>query len=191
MAGRVLVGVAVAVAVGLTMSGCTKSPTPHPASSPTAAAPRPATVGPTSEVLQAAPAHAADVSRLQVHTVPQDKRSALVRELMTLSVPIYVQPLATAGTFGTGAALTVAGRVTSPTSAAPRTALIVLRGPGYEGHHQVSVGTGGIVSATLTLPRLTTGDWVVAIEDLSQVHLTSEGVETGYAVIDLADFPVA
>ncbi len=158
MAGRVLVGVAVAVAVGLTMSGCTKSPTPHPASSPTAAAPRPATVGPTSEVLQAAPAHAADVSRLQVHTVPQDKRSALVRELMTLSVPIYVQPLATAGTFGTGAALTVAG---------------------------------GIVSATLTLPRLTTGDWVVAIEDLSQVHLTSEGVETGYAVIDLADFPVA
>jgi len=54
----------------------------------------------------------------------------------------------------------------------------------------VSVARGGIVSATITLPHLAKGDWVVAIEDLSQVHLDSEGVETGYAVVDLADFPV-
>jgi hypothetical protein len=191
MARGAFVGVTAVAAVALIMSGCTNGPAPRPASSSAAAASRPVMVGPTSQILQASPPRAADVGRLQVHTVPQDKRSALVRELMTLSVPTYVQPLATAGTFRSGAALTVAGRVTSPTSVAPRTALLVLRGPGYEGHHQVSVATGGIVSATLTLPRLTTGDWVVAIEDLSHVQLNSEGVGTGYAVADLADFPVS
>lgn len=188
MAGRPLAGAAVTVAVAVIISGCTGSPAPQP--SPSTASPRPATVGPTSGVLAAVPAQASDVSRLQIHTVPQDKRTALVRELMTLAVPVYVQPLATWGTFGSGAALTVAGRVTSPPAAASRTALLVLRGPGYEGHHQVSVARGGIVSATITLPHLAKGDWVVAIEDLSQVHLDSEGVETGYAVVDLADFPV-
>jgi len=54
-------------------------------------------------VLAAVPAQASDVSRLQIHTVPQDKRTALVRELMTLAVPVYVQLLATGGTFGSGA----------------------------------------------------------------------------------------
>ena len=188
MTGRPLVRAAVTATVAVIISGCTGNSAPQPSPSP--ASPRPATVGPTSGVLPAVPAQASGVSRLQVHTVPQGKRTALVRELMTLSVPVYVQPLATSGTFGSSAVLTVAGRVTSPPAAATKTALLVLRGPGYEGHHQVSVAADGIVSATITLPHLAKGDWVVAIEDLSQVHLDSEGVEAGYAVVDLADFPV-
>jgi hypothetical protein len=83
----------------------------------------------------------------------------------------------------------IAGQV-SPLTASSRTALIRLRGPGYDGRHQAAVDQAGFVAATLTLPQLSPGRWYVAIEDLSQVSPSPEGQETGHALLDLAIYDV-
>ena len=176
-------------AVCLTLAACTGQPKPPPGAS-RGPSPSPVQFGaPRASVVAATTADPGVLAKMTVTPPPRTEVPAAVHDLLAVDVTTRVSALATYGSFTSGGRFSIAGRV-SPLTGASRTALIRLRGPGYDGRHQAAVDQAGFVAATLTLPKLPPGRWYVAIEDLSRIHPGPDGLETGYALLDLAIYDV-
>ena len=173
----------------LALAACTGNPQPAPSPS-RSSPPTPVTVGaPKGTVVSATTADPGVLAKMTVKPAPSGEVADAVHELLAVDVTTQVHALATDGSFASGSQFSIAGQV-SPLTTASRTALIRLRGPGYDGRHQAAVDQAGFVAATLTLPKLAPGRWYVAIEDLSQVSPGPDGQETGHALLDLAIYDV-
>jgi len=128
-------------------------------------------------------------AQMSVVPLPQSEVTDVVHELLPIEESTKVEPLATAGSFRSSATFSIAGQMSKP-GGPPRTSLIRVLGPDFNGRHQAAVASDGIVAATLTLPQIPPGRWAVAVEDLSQVHSDASRVESGFAVVALAIFDV-
>jgi hypothetical protein len=96
--------------------------------------------------------------------------------------------LLVSATPASGAQLTAGQVAPAPT---PRTALIRVDGPDYDGRRPVYLSPKGIAAAVIRLAMLETGEWSIAIADLSGVHPSpTGGASTGQAVLDVGIFQI-
>lgn len=145
--------------------------------------------GASPSVIAATIADSSALAQMSVVPLPQSEVTDVVHELLPIEESTKVEPLATAGSFRSSATFSIAGQMSKP-GGPPRTSLIRVLGPDFNGRHQAAVASDGIVAATLTLPQIPPGRWAVAVEDLSQVHSDASRVESGFAVVALAIFDV-
>ena len=195
---RVLRCLGILAVICASLAACTAHQPAHPPPSPVASTdsprvhftPIPVRIGAArASVIPATATGSSVLAKLTLTPLPASGVRDAVHNLLPVEVTTKVRELATYGSFVSHAHFTIAGHV-SAVAGSPRTALIRVVGPNYNGRRQAAIGPGGIVAATLTLPALAPGRWTVAIEDLSHIHPAAGGLESGYAILDLAIYDV-
>ena len=137
---------------------------------------------------------AVPIRRLSPHALhrggfPRGSVATLARDVLDIPVAAEVRPLAVTSTqLRAGRTVSVvATRLSGPHQ---RYVLLILQGPGYRATRLLRVSNHA-AGATITLPRtLSSGTWILAIEDLSKVRTGSASKLGGYASLGLARYIV-
>ncbi len=139
--------------------------------------------------LAVAPAPDFAVSQVHVTALPAQATLALISAtVINEPSPVLFHPLFVSTTTLTpGARIIVAAAqlALSPAHAV----LFILQGPGYRAEHLVATARG-VAVGIVTLPAsMSRGTWYVAVQDLSQHHLTNTP-DAGRVLADVAVFQV-
>jgi len=143
---------------------------------------------PAPLVLRVTPVTSLNPERLHPGSFPRNQIRQVTQAIIDQPVPTTVRPLlVSASSLHPGETLTVAAGDLPDT---PHDVLFILQGPSSRSQKLVQV-IHGIAVGAVTLPAsLAPGQWALAAEDLSDVHVPGKGRPQGTALLDLTIFTI-